>query len=225
METLSDSLRTVAREFERLLGGGTAVGTALFAGGRPAGLPRDGQGLLPGALSDVLQDGGRAGSNAIPAGGQFGGGLLAGLLGAGDGGAFQRQIQSFIPGANIPSSVVGNLMNGPLGLLTQGLISLFRREREPVAYSLYEAPDSLSLDFDVGRDFSAAGSAMPAVSKANSPSGQGVRQRGADAFPAVVIQVNAMDARSFADHRDDIATAVREALTRNHSLRDEIWED
>jgi hypothetical protein len=34
-----------------------------------------------------------------------------------------------------------------------------------------------------------------------------------------------MDARSFADHRDEIASAVREALTRNHALRDEIWED
>jgi hypothetical protein len=41
----------------------------------------------------------------------------------------------------------------------------------------------------------------------------------------VVVQVNALDAQSFSSRSDDIASAVREALTRSHALRDEIWED
>ncbi|MCW5963467.1 MAG: hypothetical protein KIT83_05465 [Bryobacterales bacterium] len=220
METLSESLRTVAREFDRLLGGGAAL-----SGSRPAGWPSVGEGLLPGTSSDASLDGVRDASSAITAGGRLAGSLLSGLLGAGDGATLQSQIQSFIPGANIPSAVIGNAMNGPLGLLTQGLISLFRRERDPVPYSLYEAPDSLSLDFDMGHDINPAGSAPRVAGRSGTGAGDGLRQPGANASPAVLIQVNAMDARSFADHRDDIATAVREALTRSHSLRDEIWED
>jgi hypothetical protein len=51
------------------------------------------------------------------------------------------------------------------------------------------------------------------VSQAKSPS------------PTVIVQVNALDAQSFSARSDDIASAVREALARNHALRDEIWED
>lgn len=40
--------------------------------------------------------------------------------------------------------------------------------------------------------------------------------------PTVQIQVNAMDSRSFLDHSDDIARAVREAMLHSNSLNDVI---
>lgn len=40
----------------------------------------------------------------------------------------------------------------------------------------------------------------------------------------VVVQVQAMDSRSFLDHRDEIASAVRQALLESHGLSDVISE-
>ena len=42
--------------------------------------------------------------------------------------------------------------------------------------------------------------------------------------PPVVVQVQAMDSRSFLDHRDEIATAVRQALLESHGLGDVMRE-
>jgi hypothetical protein len=36
----------------------------------------------------------------------------------------------------------------------------------------------------------------------------------------VTVQVQAMDSRSFLDHREEIARAVRQAVLRSHSLND-----
>ncbi|MCC6364698.1 MAG: hypothetical protein IT165_14350 [Bryobacterales bacterium] len=41
---------------------------------------------------------------------------------------------------------------------------------------------------------------------------------------SVVVNVQAMDSRSFLDHRDDIASAVREALLNSHPLGDYLAE-
>lgn len=40
----------------------------------------------------------------------------------------------------------------------------------------------------------------------------------------VVVQVQAMDSRSFLDHRDEIASAVRQALLESHGLGDVMRE-
>lgn len=48
-------------------------------------------------------------------------------------------------------------------------------------------------------------------------------ERGAIA-PQVVVQVQAMDSRSFLDRRDEIASAVRQALLESHSLGDVLAE-
>jgi hypothetical protein len=42
--------------------------------------------------------------------------------------------------------------------------------------------------------------------------------------PSVTVQVQAMDSRSFLDHSDDIARAVREALLNAHALGDTVNE-
>lgn len=44
------------------------------------------------------------------------------------------------------------------------------------------------------------------------------RVEGAAAASQVVVQVQAMDSRSFLDHRDEIASAVRQALMESHGL-------
>ncbi len=42
--------------------------------------------------------------------------------------------------------------------------------------------------------------------------------------PAVTVQVQAIDSRSFLDHSDEIARAVREAILNAHSLGDVVSE-
>ena len=54
-----------------------------------------------------------------------------------------------------------------------------------------------------------------------SQSGQ-PRAQGASSSPQINIQVSAMDSKSFLDHSDEIAQAVREAMLSAHSLNDVI---
>ena len=42
--------------------------------------------------------------------------------------------------------------------------------------------------------------------------------------PQVVVNVSAMDSRSFLDHSNDIATAVRDAMLHMHPVNDVIGE-
>ena len=42
------------------------------------------------------------------------------------------------------------------------------------------------------------------------------------AGPQISIQVNALDSRSFMDHSDEIAQAVRQAMLNSHSLNDVV---
>jgi hypothetical protein len=44
------------------------------------------------------------------------------------------------------------------------------------------------------------------------------------AAPQITVQVQAMDSRSFLDHRDEIARAVREAMLTSYSLGDVVKE-
>jgi hypothetical protein len=48
------------------------------------------------------------------------------------------------------------------------------------------------------------------------------RAQSANTSPQVTIQVNAMDSRSFLDHSDDIAMAVKQAILQSSSLNDVI---
>lgn len=61
--------------------------------------------------------------------------------------------------------------------------------------------------------------------RADEPAGPGVRQAASTAStPSIQIQVNAMDSRSFMDHSDEIAQAVRAAMLRSHALNDVVSE-
>jgi hypothetical protein len=50
------------------------------------------------------------------------------------------------------------------------------------------------------------------------------RAAGSGAPAQVVVQVQAIDSRSFIDHRDEIASAVRQALLESHGLGDVMRE-
>ena len=64
-----------------------------------------------------------------------------------------------------------------------------------------------------------------AVKEADYGAGWQARGMETERTPAqVTVQVQAMDSRSFLDHRDEIAAAVRQALLESHSLGDVMGE-
>ncbi len=175
MSTLAETLRQLASQFERLVGGSSGenslIGTMLSGGLNAGGAGNDSS--LPGALGQVAR----------------------------------------------------SAASGPLGLVASAISSLFRDEPEPVVFPVYERPESLSRDFDIRAAEASRTTAASNTVAAPPVLGAEVERRTEQAGATVLIQVNAMDASSFSDRRNEIASAVREALTRNHSLRDEIWED
>jgi hypothetical protein len=147
-------------------------------------------------------------------------------LANGIGSAFDKAIADG-DNRDLVSSLSGGVLGGGAGLIAGLLRSLFGGESdaEPVLPS-YEKPGALFFEYDVNEMRRTAAQSRTAeeperpseqasgnVNQANSPS------------PTVIVQVNALDAQSFSSRSDDIASAVREALARNHALRDEIWED
>lgn len=125
----------------------------------------------------------------------------------------------------IAENLTQGLFGGTLGVVAGLFGSLFRKTNDPPPlFTTFEKPGSMLLQHDVSA--SPSGSGLVTLHAANSVGGESApAQRVAAVPPSVVIQVNAMDAHSFSSRSGDIASAVREALTRNHALRDEIWED
>jgi|GEM_PF-2124523 len=146
------------------------------------------------------------------------GNTLANLSGAGgrptEGGA--------APG--LGAQFAGGAFGGGAGLIAGLFGSLFRREAAVPSFLTYERPDAIQFDYDLASMAQPSAHDRGGRSIGTSDSSAAVSS-GAMSRNEIVIQVNAMDASSFVDRRDDIASAVREALVRNHSLRDEIWED
>jgi hypothetical protein len=128
---------------------------------------------------------------------------------------------------SVVSSLTGGLLGGGAGFLAGLIRSLFGDDKpEPIALPAYEKPGSLFFEYDVASALTQAPDARVAES-VNSPTANDATtgRSAAQGSPAVIVQVSALDAQSFAARSDDIASAVRMALARNHSLRDEIWED
>ena len=102
-------------------------------------------------------------------------------------------------------SAVSNFLGGGSGLspLLSGLLSLFgagSQTQTIVPQIQYVAPPSVNLSAAIG------GGSAPAGGTAQS----------------VNIHVNAMDSKSFLDHSEDIAQAVRHALLNSSNLNDVI---
>lgn len=111
-----------------------------------------------------------------------------------------------------------------VGPLVTGLVKLFGSDNSPEetpALTPYSLPPPVSVEGGVAQDrtfvpvsYSQSGTARGPSPNA-APSGQGTQ---------IHVNVQAMDSRSFLDHSDEIARAVREAMLRSHSLNDVVSE-
>ena len=118
-------------------------------------------------------------------------------------------------------------LSGPMGLVSTlnpvvaGLMKLFGGGSDPAPISLprFEMPAPQRVAAGITEqdgwqvhtvDYAADGMPRPVEPQA-------ITQQ-------VVVQVQAMDSRSFLDRRDEIASAVRQALLESHSLGDVLVE-
>ncbi|MGQ9635068.1 MAG: hypothetical protein ACUVXB_12590, partial [Bryobacteraceae bacterium] len=124
-------------------------------------------------------------------------------------------------------SVAGTVLKGlTLSPLISGLVGLFggdKKEEPPVVR--YSSPKPIRLQTGL-----TGGGTTPIAEVAYDDDGQ-PRAAGSAAGlgpayfgPPITIQVQAMDSRSFLNHSEEIARAVREALLNAHSLSEVISE-
>lgn len=145
--------------------------------------------------------------------------------------ALQRATQTQGAGASFASTAanVARTAGGALGggtLLSPvlgGLLRLFGvggRPTPPEPLPTFSLPRPVTLD---------------GMIQANGTSALATTQYAQDGLPravspappanrAVTVNINALDSRSFLDHSDDIARAVRQAMLDSHSLNDVIAE-
>ena len=103
-----------------------------------------------------------------------------------------------------------------LSPIVSGLMSLFNSGATPQPnWTPYVAPSPVQLETVL------TGAASAPVQASSSGQSGGLQNSGR-ASSQVQIQVNAIDAKSFLDHSDEIAEAVRQALLNSHSLSDVI---
>jgi hypothetical protein len=107
----------------------------------------------------------------------------------------------------VASSLLGGGALGLLSPLISGIASLFGGSSAPKPLPIYMPPPSVAIS-------TALNSATPNSGTANAqPAGN------SQAAPTqVTVNVSAMDSRSFLDHSDDIANAVREAMLNMHPI-------
>jgi hypothetical protein len=117
---------------------------------------------------------------------------------------------------NIVSGLLGNTLS--LSPIISGLLSLFGGggTTTTAAATPFQLPPSVQSQAGL-----TAGSNGQVVPVDYGQSGQ-PRAPAATSSPQINIQVNAMDSKSFLDHSDEIAQAVRAAMLSSHSLNDVI---
>jgi hypothetical protein len=103
--------------------------------------------------------------------------------------------------------------------IVRGILGLFRRKDEgtQVPLETYTPPAPIRLEAGVfeKREVVPVSYGQGAFPRATGSLSQSNTQ-------PVVIQVQAMDSRSFVEHSEEIARAVREALLSNHMIHDAI---
>lgn len=121
---------------------------------------------------------------------------------------------------NTASSLASSVLGSSFGLspIVKGLLSLFGGSDKTSVQPL--VPFTLPATVQYQGGYSASnGGRVTALDYGQSGA---ARAAAPAASTTVQIQVNAMDSRSFLDHSDDIARAVREAVLHSNSLNDVI---
>jgi len=113
--------------------------------------------------------------------------------------------------------VASDLLGGGLGLppIVTGLMSIFGGGGSAV--STASTPFKLPNSVQYNTGLTGSGAVVPVD---YGQSGQARPQ--SNTASQVTIQVNAMDSRSFLDHSDEIAQAVKQAILNSNSLNDVI---
>ena len=112
-----------------------------------------------------------------------------------------------------------------VGPIVTGLMKLFGggsgSEEAALPALPFSLPEQISVEAGLAQDrsfvpvsYSQRGVARPAMAG----------QRSEPAAAQISVNVQAMDSRSFLDHSDEIARAVRDAMLRSHSLNDVVAE-
>ncbi len=109
------------------------------------------------------------------------------------------------------AGTVWKAIGGGLGAapIVTGLLKLFGggKSEAPAPLQFYARPAAVEV--------------QSAISRSGESETYVQAEHGA---PQVTVNVQAMDSRSFLDHRDEIARAVREAMLNGHSLNDVVNE-
>ena len=129
------------------------------------------------------------------------------------------------------ASAAGNIaktaaktLGGALSLapLVSALVGLFKKDKpEPPPLQAYTLPPSIQFQ---GAALAGGSQGIVAVDYGQDGLPRAVTPGTQNAAPSVTVQVQAMDSRSFMDHSDEIARAVREALLNANSLGDVVSE-
>lgn len=117
----------------------------------------------------------------------------------------------------ILSKLFGNwLTTGPL---IGGLVKLFGgggAEETPPPLMTYTPPAPLAFQGTVER--------QAGLTQWEQPEATGRGRAEPVVMPQITVQVSAMDSRSFLDHSDEIARAVKQAMLNSHALNDVVSE-
>jgi len=124
--------------------------------------------------------------------------------------------------SEIPAGAVGStLLKSGLGLASIGsaIAGLFRRDkREEADFAIFKPPPPQRIH---AVNTPAFPTDSPSSLTSDSANTSGPR----NSQPAsIVVQVNALDSRSFLDRSSEIASAVREAMLHTHPLNDIVSE-
>lgn len=120
--------------------------------------------------------------------------------------------------ANTVSAITSSALSGGLALspLITGLMSLFGGSGNELtaAPAPFKLPNP--IQYEAGLTGRPNGQLLPV------DYGQAGQIRVQNSMPPVTVQVNAMDSKSFLDHSDEIAQAVKQAILNSSSLNDVI---
>ncbi len=119
-------------------------------------------------------------------------------------------------------TVADSLFGGVLGLspLVSGIVSLFKGNGSSTAASATPFTLPPPVEYQAGLMTSSGGQIAPVTF------GEGGQPRPlvTSQTQQVTVQVSAMDSRSFLDHSDEIAMALKEALLNSNSVADVLSE-